>query len=71
MESNTEFIDWYNVLGQAYGDEYRRGELIGWHLFIQRKDLGITYIDIGDQWQKIYDIHDHKKWMLTRIKYGI
>ena len=69
MES--EFIDWNNVLGQAYGDEYRRSELVSWHLFIQRKDLGITHINIVDNNEQIYHIHDHKKWMLTKIKHGI
>ena len=38
----------------------------GWKEFIASKDLGIKYLS-----DDIYEIVDKKKWMLTRIKYGI
>ncbi len=36
-----------------------------WSEFIESKDLGIEYLD-----QNLYKIVDHKKWAITKIKYG-
>lgn len=48
----------------AFFEEYRFS-MLDWKEFLNSKDLGIALID---GW---YTITDEKKWVLTKIKYGI
>lgn len=69
MEYETTFVDTNKTLDIIFEKEYWN-QPVGWTSFIKSKDLGIQvclYFTKG----KIYLITDEKKWMLTRIKYGI
>lgn len=69
MESETLFVDTNKVLDAIFEKEYWN-QPVGWMSFIKRKDLGIQ-AHLYSREGKTYIITDEKKWMLTRIKYGI
>jgi hypothetical protein len=41
-----------------------------WHRFINDIDIGIAVTMLPNKIHR-YTISDHKKWLLTRLKYGI
>ena len=45
---------------------YRKARL--WKKFIEDKDLGLVCKNFK---QDVYEIYDEKKWVLSRLKYGI
>jgi hypothetical protein len=69
MESETIFVDTNKAIDTIFEEEYWY-QPVGWMRFIKSKDLGIQ-AHLYSKEGKTYLITDPKKWMLTRIKYGI
>lgn len=44
---------------------------IDWAEFVERKDLGIRAKDDKRYGVVLYEITDEKKWLFTKLKYGI
>ena len=42
-----------------------------WKTFIDKKDLGITWVDVAADDKDCYKILDVKKWLLSKLKYGL
>lgn len=63
MEFEDEDLSAEKIV-DAFFEEYRFS-MLDWKEFLNSKDLGIALID---GW---YTITDEKKWVLTKIKYGI
>ena len=55
----------YSAFQYEFEDEYLRTNK-QWSAFIKDKDIGIQYFI-----KKVYTVVDPKKWLLTRLKYGI
>lgn len=63
---DSEIILNHNIYKILYS-EYTVSEC-NYALFIERKDMGIISIDLtGD----FYKVVDEKKWLLSKLKYGI
>jgi hypothetical protein len=61
----------YNIFKHEYIFSYPSRD--DWHVFINNKNIGILHnrkYSRHHGWI-IYTIVDEKKWMLTKIKYGI
>lgn len=65
MES--EIIVCYELF-DAFRSEYIKKSYISFEQFVDSKDLGVSSVDIVND---LYEVTDEKKWLLTRIKYGI
>ena len=71
------FKDDDEMVYQTFMAEYRcspsYNKGFGWKVFLENKNLGIEHHpDHYDmRGTSLYKIVDEKKWMLTRIKYGI
>lgn len=69
------FEDSTNCLFWLLRDEWHLTSSIykgGWYSFILHLDLGIEYLPIeSGAVFKVYKITNNKKWLLTRLKYGI
>jgi hypothetical protein len=55
-------------LFDIFRSEYITISYISFEQFIDSKDLGVISVDIVND---LYEVTDDKKWLLTRIKYGI
>lgn len=60
---------------RAFGFEWEYFLLLGnnidWAEFVERKDLGIRAKDDKRYGVVLYEITDEKKWVFTKLKYGI
>ena len=65
-----EFRDVNNIITDMFLDEYTQSSIIGWTRFIEKKDIGIVYNNTHSA-HNIYKVVNEKKWLLTKIKYGI
>lgn len=69
MKRKKIFVDFNQILDSIFEEEYWY-QPVGWMRYIKSKDLGIE-AHLYSKEGKTYLITDEKKWMLTRIKYGI
>ena len=65
MDSDT-FIN--KDIYHKFGDEYWRTPHIQYDELIESKNLGIICVDVITH---LYRVIDAKKWLLTKIKYGL
>ena len=57
----------YSALQDIYYNcETRYSITLGWQGFVKEQDIGLQYLSYDR-----YKITDEKKWLLTKIKYGI
>lgn len=76
-----EFNDRQAILLTIFNDEFEKFERqdlqsrrYQWVAFINSKSLGITFdYNKSGRWAKeyVYKVVDEKKWVLTKLKYGI
>lgn len=70
-----DYKDYKDIRDKIYFcflDEYHNCTLkINWREFIRSKDIGIEDVTTDTQFGAKYQIVDEKKWLLTRLKYGI
>jgi hypothetical protein len=51
-----------------FRDDFQKQEEKSWIVFIEKLDIGLECLSyIND----LYKITDYKKWLLTKIKYGL
>lgn len=64
-------VDMYtnHKIYQVFCDEWFEKDCPDWCRFILEKNLGISYID--DAYDGEYVVTDIKKWLMSRLKYGI
>lgn len=69
MES--EYIDRSHKVFIALYDEWRMNHRPSFDKFLNDKQLGIRCKRLEDLGKQRYIITDKKKWLLTKLKYGI
>jgi hypothetical protein len=52
----------------AFRNDYLTHKSSSWNFFIEDLNIGIICLDY---YKDLYKIVDEKKWLLTKIKYGI
>jgi hypothetical protein len=76
MESDIDpKNDLDSCLWKIFCDEYvshvSHRDWSGWIDFINQKDLGVKCTITENKGYLNYEIVDHKKWLLSKLKYGI
>ena len=66
---------------QLSSDYYKHSQIHTWEHFIREKDIGVEVICEGEDWGICegegwgnffeYIVTDEKKWLLSKLKYGI
>jgi hypothetical protein len=77
---DDKYIIWNKLSSEYYAyqeEQYKKEKLILWHEFLDLKNLGIKHkkYDYGHHPDIIapheYEIVDDKKWLITKLKYGL
>ena len=62
-----------NKIFQQFAYNYRDSPIQCWTDFIIEQDIGVTCIGESEMysWEYEYIVTDEKKWLLSKLKYGI
>lgn len=68
-----EFKDSDNIIFQNLNEEFANSKIYSWADFIEQKNIGITYcVDTSYKNSvNIYQVVNIKKWIMSKIKYGV
>lgn len=66
-----EFKDEKFVIHYAFIEDFKHSIIEEWTEYITSLDLGVHYTSTDDDEIDSYLITDEKKWLLSKIKYGI